>query len=68
MGRLHPLTSELEYNLDNLANAMRKRLELDNNVAISRALEVPPWVISKTRGHQLPVAVSILIRIHALSN
>jgi hypothetical protein len=57
-----------EYDPDKLLDAMLKKLKLKNDAALSRALEVAPPIISKIRHRRLPVAASILIRMHEVSN
>jgi hypothetical protein len=41
-----------------------EKLNLKNDAALSRALEVAPPVISKIRHRRLPVGASLLIRMH----
>lgn len=47
-----------------LLDAIITKLELKNDAALSRVLEVAPPVISKIRHHTLPVGATILIRMH----
>jgi hypothetical protein len=68
MDKDHRQTSQAGYNPDNLLNTMLERLELKNDAALSRALEVAPPVISKIRHRRLPVGASMLIRMHEVSN
>ena len=68
MDNTHPLTSQPEYDPDNLLDSLLKKLELKNDAALSRVLEVAPPVISKIRHRRLPVGASILIRMHEVSN
>ncbi len=56
------------YNPDNLLGTLITRLNLKNDAALSRALEVAPPVISKIRHRRLPVGASLLIRMHEISN
>jgi hypothetical protein len=67
MDQEHPLTSQPGYDPDNLLDAMLEKLQLKNDAALSRALEVAPPVISKIRHRRLPVGASILIRMHEVS-
>src|ERR1700710_480769 len=64
----HELTSQVTYNPDNLLASLIERLNLKNDAALSRALEVAPPVISKIRHRRLPVGASMLIRMHEVSN
>ena len=64
----HELTSQVTYNPDNLLDSLIERLNLKNDAALSRALEVAPPVISKIRHRRLPVGASLLIRMHEVSD
>lgn len=55
------------YDPNNLLDTLIKRLQLKNDAALSRALEVAPPVISKIRHNRLPVGASLLIRMHEVS-
>jgi hypothetical protein len=61
------LLKTAEYNPNNLLDELISRLELKNDAALSRALEVAPPVISKIRHRKLPVGASLLIRMHEVS-
>lgn len=52
------------YDPNNLLNVLLGKLQLKNDAALSRALEVAHPVISKIRRYHLPVSASILIRMH----
>lgn len=52
----------------NLLDSLIEKLNLKNDAALCRALEVAPPVISKIRNRRLPVGASILIRMHEVSN
>ena len=60
--------------LDNVAgngqllDAVMAKLDLKNDAALSRALEVAPPVISKIRHGRLPVGPSLLIRMHEVTD
>lgn len=56
------------YDPNNLLTGMIKTLNLKNDAALSRALEVAPPVISKIRHGRLPVGASLLIRMQEISN
>src|SRR3954468_14126671 len=64
----HELTSQVTYNPDKLLDSLIEKLQLKNDAALSRALEVAPPVISKIRHRRLPVGASILIRMHEVSD
>jgi hypothetical protein len=56
------------YNPDNLLDAIIAKLQLKNDAALSRALEVAPPVISKIRHRTLPIGATILLRMHEISD
>ncbi|HYD82358.1 MAG TPA: hypothetical protein VEC06_21350 [Paucimonas sp.] len=53
-----------QYDPNNLLGSLIQKLNLKNDAALSRALEVAPPVISKIRHRRLPVGASLLIRMH----
>lgn len=57
-----------QYDPNNLLNAIIEQLNLKNDAALSRALDVSPPVISKIRHNHLPIGASMLIRIHEISD
>src|SRR5438034_5238258 len=57
-----------KYDPDNLLGSLIKKLNLKNDAALSRALEVAPPVISKIRHGKLSVGASILIRMQEVSD
>ena len=56
-----------QYDANNLLDELIERMNLKNDAALSRALEVLPPVISKLRHRRLPVGASMLIRMHETS-
>ena len=56
------------YDPNRVLDAIIARLNLKNDAALSRALEVAPPVISKIRHHTLPIGATILLRMHEVSN
>lgn len=56
------------YDPNNLLSAMIEQLNLKNDAALSRALNVSPPIISKIRHKRLPIGASMLIRMHEISN
>ena len=56
------------YDPNRLLDTLIQHLNLKNDAALSRALEVAPPVISKIRHHRLPVGASLLIRMHEVSD
>lgn len=62
------LADQVLYDPNNLLDALIEKLNLKNDAALSRALEVAPPVISKIRHRRLPVGASLLIRMHEVSN
>ena len=63
----HELASQETYDPNQLLDTLRKRMNLKNDAALSRALEVAPPVISKIRHRSLPVGASLLIRMHEVT-
>ncbi|MEN3366729.1 MAG: hypothetical protein V7606_4003 [Burkholderiales bacterium] len=59
---------EVRYDPNRLLNTLIARLNLKNDAALSRALEVAPPLISKIRHGRLPVGAALLIRMHEVSN
>ena len=63
----HGLSSQDTYDPSHLLNTLRERMQLKNDAALSRLLEVAPPVISKIRHRALPVGASLLIRMHEVT-
>jgi hypothetical protein len=59
---------QVEYDPNRLLDALIAKLNLKNDAALSRALEVAPPLISKIRHRRLPVGASLLIRMHEVSS
>ena len=53
---------------NNLLDALLEKLNLKNDAALSRMLEVAPPVISKLRHGALTIGPTMLIRMHEVSN
>lgn len=60
----HDLLSQQTYDPNRLLDMLIERLNLKNDAALSRALDVAPPVISKIRHGRLPIGASMLIRMH----
>jgi hypothetical protein len=58
------MTVHIESGANKLLDHVIATLQLKNDNALSRALEVAPPVISKIRHHRLLVGDSIILRIH----
>ena len=65
---LKELTSSPTYNPNRVLDAIMEKLQIKTDVALSRALEVAPPVISKIRHNTLPIGATILIRMHEISD
>jgi hypothetical protein len=63
----HALSSQESYNPNHLLDILLGKMQLKNDAALSRLLEVAPPVISKIRHHRLPVGASLLIRMHEVT-
>jgi hypothetical protein len=60
-------SDRFDYDPNNLLESLIEKLNLKNDAALSRALEVAPPLISKIRHRRLPVGASLLIRMHEVS-
>ena len=65
---LKQITSLPTYNPNRVLDAIIDKLQLKNDAALSRALEVAPPVISKIRHNTVPIGATILIRRHEISD
>ena len=63
----HGLSSQDTYDPSHLLDTLRERMQLKNDAALSRLLEVAPPVISKIRHRALPVGASLFIRMHEVT-
>ena len=63
----HILSLQESYNPNHLLNILRGNMQLRNDAALSRMLEVAPPMISKIRHGHLPVGASLLIRMHEVT-
>lgn len=63
----HEQIAQESYDPNRLLDTLIEKLNLKNDAALSRALEVAPPVISKIRHRRLPVGASLLIRMHEVS-
>src|SRR6476469_7777352 len=61
---LDAVSSNQSYNPNQLLDALLQNMQLKNDAALSRKLEVAPPVISKIRHGRLPVGASMLLRMH----
>lgn len=52
------------FDPNRMLDAVIARLNLKNDAALCRVLEIQPPIISKIRHGRLPVGASILIRLH----
>ena len=62
------MSQHVHYDPSHLLESLIKKLNLKNDAALSRALEVAPPVISKIRHGKLSVGASILIRMQEVSD
>jgi len=61
------MPQEPTYDPNKVLDAIIEKLNLKNDAALSRALEVAPPVISKIRHRTLPIGATILLRMHEVS-
>lgn len=62
-----PSSTLSSYNPNNLLDALIIRLDVKNDAALARVLEVAPPILSKIRHRRIPVAASLLIRMHEIT-
>jgi hypothetical protein len=62
------LPSSDNYDPNKVLDAIIDKLQLKNDAALSRALDVAPPVISKIRHQTLPIGATILLRMHEVSD
>ena len=55
------------YDPNRLLDNLLERLQLKNDAALARSLDVAPPLISKIRHRRLPVGASLLIRMNEVS-
>lgn len=55
------------YNPNHLLDILLGKMQLKNDAALARMLEVAPPIISKVRHHRLPIGASLLIRMHEVT-
>ena len=60
----HALSSQESYNPNHLLDILLGKMQLKNDAALSRMLEVAPPVISKIRHQTLPIGATLLLRMH----
>lgn len=65
---MHADDEKVQYDPAHLLDEIINKLHLKNDAALSRTLEVAPHVISKIRHRQLAVGVTMLIRLHEVSD
>ena len=58
----------LDYEPNRLLYHLVDRLDLKNDAALARLLDVAPPVISKIRHYRLAIGASLLIRMHEVSD
>ena len=57
-----------DYDPNRLLDYLLDKLELKNDAALSRLLEIEPPTISKIRHQRLGVGAGLLLRLHEVSN
>lgn len=67
---IHSPSQVLNSHIGNndLLDAVMAKLDLKNDAALARTLEVAPPVISKIRHGRLPVGATLLIRMHEVTD
>ena len=62
-----PLLADPNYDPERLLNTVMEKLNLKNDAALCRILEVEPPLISKVRNKKIPIGALLLIRMHEVS-
>lgn len=65
--QIESTSGDMTYDPDGLFDAIIKQLNLRNDAALSRLLNVAPPVISKIRHRKLTVGASLLIRMNEIT-
>lgn len=65
---INDVSVEQTYNPNRLLDSLLQNMQLKNDAALSRMLEVAPPLISKIRHRRLPVSASLLMRMHEVTN
>src|SRR3569832_892230 len=60
--------NQVQFHPDNMLASLNGKLNLKNDAALSRALEVAPPIISKIRHRRLPGGASLLILMHEVTD
>ena len=70
MGLFSPasLLTDPNYDPERLLSTVRETLHVKNDVALCRALQIEPPLISKGRHKKTPISAMLLIRMHEVSN
>lgn len=63
-----PLLQDTAYDPDALLNRVSVLLNVKNDAALARELDVAPPVISKIRHRSMAVGASLLIRLHEVTD
>ena len=56
------------YSPDNFLNRLLGKLQLKNDAALARTLEVTPAVVSRIRNKRVPVSANLLLMIHDVTD
>jgi plasmid maintenance system antidote protein VapI len=67
MEEVHKQENVREYNPNKFLDAIRDNLQLKNDAALCRTLEIHPPLISKIRHGRLSISAALLIRIHEVT-
>lgn len=62
------MSTETQYDPNALLDTLIGKLQLKNDAALARVLEVAPPVISKIRHCKLPVGASLLVRMNEVTD
>jgi len=62
------MSTTAQYDANPLIDHLVSHLNLKNDAALARTLEVAPPVISKIRHNRLPVGATMLIKMHEVTD
>ncbi|MYM92768.1 hypothetical protein GTP90_02700 [Rugamonas sp. FT81W] len=68
MSEHNTVSKQVEYDPARLVDGLIERMQLKNDAALAKRLDVQPPVISKVRNRRLAIGATLLLRMHDASN
>ncbi len=56
------------YSPDHFLNRLLRKMNLKNDAALARTLEVTPAIVSRIRNKKAPISANLLLMIHDVSD